>query len=190
MNFNTGTSKHIACHRVTGLAVPGGGSAIALARSLPHTSQHLPTLQVLQRPARNARTLATLSAQHQHLSRQEFLCSNGVNRQLKQGSWSAKMQHLPTPVEKQAAGAQGECGGWGRAHLISQLPREESPPDPPLSFITSGANWGTGLWLEDNSETEKLQKRKGWELTRWTCWSRWLGNGDKSYEAPHETRGT
>lgn len=61
----------------------GGGSAVARARSLPRTSQHLPALQVLRRPARNAQPLATPSAQYQCFSRRQFFCSNGCKSPIK-----------------------------------------------------------------------------------------------------------
>lgn len=104
MHFNTGASKCIACHCIDmDWQSQGEGCATALARSLSHASQH------------------------KCCSKQEVLCSKRVNHQLKQTGRSAEMQHLPISVEKQAAGAQHECGGWGRAHLICQLSQGESP---------------------------------------------------------------
>lgn len=69
------------------------------------------------------------------------------------------MQHPLILVDKKAASAQCECGGWGRARLMSQLPQEESLPDPPLSSAL-GDNQDSGLCLEDTSETEQLGKKK------------------------------
>lgn len=71
------------------------------------------------------------------------------------------MQHPLILVDKKAASAQPECGGWGRARLISQLPQEEPLPDPPLSSTSGITRTVASVWKTPVKQSSLEKETKG-----------------------------